>query len=51
MAVAYSYNYLFSPVFNHSRNPYDPNYRGACELYNTSLEGALRILQQRGNLP
>ena len=27
-----------------TRNPYDPQYRGACDLYNGALESALRIV-------
>ncbi|MEX0585053.1 MAG: alpha/beta fold hydrolase, partial [Pirellulales bacterium] len=33
-----------------TRNPYDPQYRGACDLYNQALEGSLRLLAKRGQL-
>ena len=32
------------------RNPYDPQFRGASDLYNQSLEGMLRLVQQEGEL-
>ncbi|MDA1017272.1 MAG: alpha/beta fold hydrolase [Planctomycetota bacterium] len=44
-SVAYSYAYLFSPKFDATRNVYDPWFRGASELYNSSLESGLRIAQ------
>ena len=31
-------------------NPYDPQFRGASDLYNQSLEGCLRLVQQEGEL-
>jgi hypothetical protein len=31
-------------------NPYDPQFRGASELYNQSLEGMLRLVRQEGEL-
>jgi pimeloyl-ACP methyl ester carboxylesterase len=31
-------------------NPYDPQFRGASDLYNQSLEGLLRLVQQEGQL-
>ncbi len=49
-SVAHSYFYLFDPQFDHFRNPYDPNFRRACDLYNNSLESALRIVKSSGNL-
>jgi pimeloyl-ACP methyl ester carboxylesterase len=42
-AVLHAYDYLFDPRFAATRNPYDPQYRGACDLYNGALESALRI--------
>ena len=50
MAVANAYLYLFDERFAPLRNPYDPQFRGACDLYNASLEANLRILQKRGAL-
>jgi pimeloyl-ACP methyl ester carboxylesterase len=49
-AVAYSYLYLFDERFASLRNPYDPEFRGACDLYNGSLEASLRILNKQGAL-
>jgi len=43
-SVAYAYQYLFDPNVGYLRNPYDPQFRGACDLYNGALEGSLRIL-------
>lgn len=50
VSVAQAYRYLFDPNFEIQRNPYDPSFRGACDLYNSSLEGALRIVHKRGQL-
>jgi pimeloyl-ACP methyl ester carboxylesterase len=49
-SVAHSYLYLFDPRFAQYRNPYDPQFREACDLYNGALEGALRIVQSQGTL-
>lgn len=49
-AVGHAYLYLFDPRFDGERNPFDPQYRRACDLYNTSLEAALRILNKQGKL-
>lgn len=49
-SVAHSYLYLFDPKFDRLRNPYDPNFRRACDLYNNSLESALRIVKRTGKL-
>lgn len=49
-AVAYSYRYLFEPGLDRFRNPYDPQFRRACDLYNSSLEGALRIAIKQGKV-
>ena len=43
-SVLHAYDYLFDPRFAATRNPYDPQYRGACDLYNGALESALRIV-------
>ena len=43
-SVLHAYDYLFDPRFAVGRNPYDPHYRGACDLYNGALESALRIV-------
>ncbi|HEY5315919.1 MAG TPA: alpha/beta fold hydrolase, partial [Pirellulales bacterium] len=49
-AAAYSYLYLFDERFASLRNPYDPEFRGACDLYNGALEASLRILNKQGAL-
>jgi pimeloyl-ACP methyl ester carboxylesterase len=49
-AVAYAYLYLFDERYGPARNPYDPQFRGACDLYNSSLESALRIVREQGQL-
>jgi pimeloyl-ACP methyl ester carboxylesterase len=49
-AVAYAYLYLFDERYGPARNPYDPQFRGACDLYNSSLESALRIVKAQGQL-
>lgn len=43
-AVLYSYQYLFDPRYAATRNPYDPQYRQACDLYNGALESGLRLI-------
>lgn len=42
-AVLHAYRYLFDPHLQPSRSAYDPQFRASCELYNTSLESALRL--------
>ncbi|NLY00810.1 MAG: alpha/beta fold hydrolase [Rhodopirellula sp.] len=43
-SVLHAYQYLFDERFNKIRNPYDPQFRGACDLYNGALEDGLRIV-------
>lgn len=50
VAVSNAYMYLFSAEFDNIRNPYDPQFRGACDLYNQSLEGSLRLIIAAGQL-
>ncbi len=40
----HAYQYLFDRRFLANRNPYDPQFRGACDLYNGALEGSLRLI-------
>lgn len=47
-AVAHAYAYLFDPRFDGVRQPYDPQFRGAVELYNESLGAVLRALRRKG---
>src|ERR1700690_881778 len=49
-SVAYSYAYLFNPQFSQFANPYDPQFRGACDLYNAGLEATLRAVNKQGKL-
>lgn len=50
VAVSNAYMYLFSSEFDAIRNPYDPQFRGACDLYNESLESTLRLVNAQGQL-
>jgi pimeloyl-ACP methyl ester carboxylesterase len=50
VAVSNAYMFLFSAEFDGSRNPYDPQFRGACDLYNGSLESSLRLVNAKGQL-
>lgn len=50
VAVSNAYLYLFCPDLDMTRNPYDPQFRGACDLYNASLEATLRLVSNQGNL-
>src|SRR4051812_29858539 len=56
-ALIHAYRYLFD--YNNdvasvrstlAINPYDPQFRGASDLYNQSLEGLLRLERQQGEL-
>ena len=49
-SVLHAYDYLFDARLAATRNPYDPNYRGACDLYNGALESALRIVCEKKEL-
>ena len=46
-SVAYSYAYLFGLRPNRFHNPYDPQFRGTCDLYNAGLEAALRSVKKQ----
>lgn len=50
LAVVNAYEYLFDERFGRYRNPYDPSFRGACDLYNEALESAIRIIKKQGKL-
>ena len=41
-AVLHAYAFLFDDRLAATRNCYDPQFRGACDLYNSALESALR---------
>ena len=49
-AVIQSFRYLFDEQYDSPSNPYDPEFRQACDLYNTALEGTLRIVRKQGKL-
>ena len=49
-SVLYAYQYLFDSRFAAQCNPYDPQFRGACDLYNGSLEAALRLVCAKDGL-
>ena len=49
-AVLHAYLYLFDPSISATHNPYDTQFRGACDLYNASLEGTMRIVRSQGTL-
>ena len=50
VSVSNAYLYLFCPELDVSRNPYDPQFRGACDLYNAALESTLRMVSKQGRL-
>jgi hypothetical protein len=49
-SVLYSYQYLFDGRFAAEWNAFDPQFRGACDLYNGSLEAGLRLIRARHGL-
>ncbi|MEX0793044.1 MAG: alpha/beta fold hydrolase [Pirellulaceae bacterium] len=49
-SVAHAHEYLFSEEFANDDGAYDPRFRRACDLYNGSLEGALRLVKAQGKL-
>lgn len=49
-ALQHAYEYLFDPQAGVACNPYDPQFRGACDLYNQSLESLLRLVQEEADL-
>jgi pimeloyl-ACP methyl ester carboxylesterase len=49
-AVVHAYRYLFDGNYQIASNPYDPQFRRACDLYNAALEGTLRIILARGGI-
>ena len=40
--LSYAHDYLFGPELAHARQPSDPRYRLACDLYNGSLDRLLK---------
>jgi pimeloyl-ACP methyl ester carboxylesterase len=49
-ALGHACGYLFDRRLDDTRNPYDPQFRQVCDLYNGALEAALRIMNERGQL-
>jgi pimeloyl-ACP methyl ester carboxylesterase len=49
-AVAHAYWYLLDPTLDPFRNPYDPQFRRACDLYNDSLSAAMRLVIKQNKL-
>jgi len=49
-AVLHAYRYLFDEQYSIASNPYDPEFRRACDLYNAALESTLRIVQTQESL-
>ena len=49
-SVLYAYAFLFDDRLAGTRNCYDPQFRGACDLYNSALEAALRLTCKRDEL-
>ena len=50
ISVSNAYIYLFATELDVGRNPYDPQFRAACDIYNGSLELTLRIINVNGQL-
>jgi pimeloyl-ACP methyl ester carboxylesterase len=49
-SVTHSYRYLFDRRTAAEVNPFDPQFRAACDLYNGALEDCLRIASEQGLL-
>ncbi|MFW6171378.1 MAG: esterase/lipase family protein [Planctomycetota bacterium] len=49
-AAFHAYDYLFDARYDDIRNPYDPRFRRACDVYNASLEAAMRLIRGNGQL-
>ena len=50
LSLTSSYDYLFSSDLGETRNPFDPQFRSTCDLYNQSLEETLRLLCDQNRL-
>jgi len=46
--LSYAHDYLFAPELTNARQPSDPRYRLACDLYNGALDRLLREAQSNG---
>lgn len=49
-SVAYAYDFLFDPEAADGRNPADPRFRWAIDLYNAGLEKLIRAGQESGDV-
>ncbi len=49
-AVVHAHFYLMGPPGIAGQNPYDPEFRGACDIYNEALEASLRLARDDGFL-
>ena len=49
-AVAYAYDFLFDPELAAGRQPSDPRFRLACDLYNGGLDRLIRAAQSNGQI-
>jgi pimeloyl-ACP methyl ester carboxylesterase len=49
-SVSHAYLYLFDDRLDNTRNPYDPQFRRVCDLYNVALESAMRIVNKHDGL-
>jgi pimeloyl-ACP methyl ester carboxylesterase len=49
-SLTHAYRYLFDYQNQLPVNDYDPQFRGASDLYNQSLEGMLRLVRQQGEV-
>lgn len=49
-SVAHAYWFLLDPNLDRFRNPYDPQFRRACDLYNASLEASMRLVLKQNKL-
>ena len=49
-SLVHAYRYLFDNPDGLACNAYDPEFRGAADLYNQSLEGLLRLVRKEGEL-
>ena len=48
--VAYAHDFLFAPELARGRQPSDPRFRVACDLYNGALDRVIRFAQTRGKI-
>lgn len=49
-SVAHAYWFLLDPNLDRFRNPYDPQFRRACDLYNEALAATMRIAIKQNKL-